>query len=54
MLILQDFVSFYFLLGLIPAGAIILYCNIFIGPATLKEIPEGYEPKPWEYYEVSK
>merc|ERR1711862_745767 len=41
---------FYIALGVIPCGALALYSNIVIGPATLKEIPEDYIPKPWEYY----
>ncbi|KAK3583435.1 hypothetical protein CHS0354_025557 [Potamilus streckersoni] len=41
---------FFFLIGLIPLGLLILYCNIFIGNAQLADIPEGYEPKNWEYY----
>lgn len=38
------------MVGLIPVTAIILYANIFIGPATLTEIPEDYVPKHWEYH----
>ncbi|KAL3861024.1 hypothetical protein ACJMK2_007117 [Sinanodonta woodiana] len=41
---------FFVLLGVIPLGLLILYCNIFIGKAQLADIPEGYEPKNWEYY----
>lgn len=41
---------FYTLLGVIPLGLIMAYCNIFIGPAQLAEIPEGYEPRHWEYF----
>ncbi|KAL1123601.1 hypothetical protein AAG570_002677 [Ranatra chinensis] len=46
----KDLLHFYTLVGLIPVGAIIFYANVFIGPATLEEIPEGYTPKHWEYY----
>ncbi|KAJ8934416.1 hypothetical protein NQ314_013457 [Rhamnusium bicolor] len=46
----KDLVHFYILLGVIPCSSVILYANIFIGPATLSEIPEGYVPKYWEYY----
>ncbi|KAK3761880.1 hypothetical protein RRG08_060614 [Elysia crispata] len=42
---------FYFLLGLVPMGLLITYANMFIGPAELSEIPEGYEPKEYEYYQ---
>jgi len=34
----------------LPFVLIILYANVFIGQATLTEIPEGYEPEHWEYY----
>lgn len=42
---------FYLMLGAIPTFSLIAYCNIFIGPAELAEIPEGYEPKEYEYHE---
>ena len=48
----KDDLHFYVTLGVVPLGLLILYCNIFIGPATLTEIPEGYEPEPHEYYKV--
>lgn len=38
------------MVGLIPVGAIIFYTNVFIGPAQLTPIPDGYEPKHWEYH----
>lgn len=38
------------MLGAIPVAAVIFYANVFIGPATLTEIPEGYHPKHWEYH----
>lgn len=43
-------VHFYLMIGLIPVGAIIFYTNVFIGPAQLTPIPQGYEPKHWEYH----
>ncbi|KAI4458746.1 nadh-ubiquinone oxidoreductase sgdh subunit [Holotrichia oblita] len=46
----KDLMHLYISLGVIPLGLLTLYCNIFIGPATLAEIPEDYEPKHWEYY----
>lgn len=49
----KDDLHFYVTLAVIPLGLLILYCNIFIGQATLSEIPEGYEPKNYEYYRVS-
>ncbi|XP_064642184.1 NADH dehydrogenase [ubiquinone] 1 beta subcomplex subunit 5, mitochondrial-like [Lineus longissimus] len=46
----KDHVHFYVLLGAIPLGLIIFCANVFVGKATLSEIPDGYEPKGWEYY----
>uniref|UniRef100_A0A0K8TTY2 NADH dehydrogenase [ubiquinone] 1 beta subcomplex subunit 5, mitochondrial n=1 Tax=Tabanus bromius TaxID=304241 RepID=A0A0K8TTY2_TABBR len=46
----KDMLHFYVMLGVIPITAIVFYCNIFIGPATLTPIPEGYTPKHWEYH----
>ncbi|GAB6018566.1 hypothetical protein CHUAL_000261 [Chamberlinius hualienensis] len=47
---LKDIVHFYVMLGIIPIALLVTYVNIFIGPAELQEIPEGYVPKDWEYY----
>lgn len=41
---------YYAMVGLIPAGLIIFYANVFIGPAQLEPIPDGYNPKHWEYH----
>ncbi|KRT80252.1 hypothetical protein AMK59_6506 [Oryctes borbonicus] len=46
----KDLMHLYIALGVIPLGLFTLYCNTFIGPATLTEIPEDYVPKHWEYY----
>uniref|UniRef100_A0A4Y7M9Q9 NADH dehydrogenase [ubiquinone] 1 beta subcomplex subunit 5, mitochondrial n=1 Tax=Daphnia longispina TaxID=42846 RepID=A0A4Y7M9Q9_9CRUS len=46
----KDLLNFYVLLGVIPATAVITYINLFIGPARLAEIPEGYVPEAHEYY----
>ncbi|XP_076756508.1 NADH dehydrogenase (ubiquinone) SGDH subunit [Xylocopa sonorina] len=46
----KNWLHFYILLGVIPAVLVIVCSNLFIGDATLEAIPEGYEPKEWEYY----
>ncbi|CAD6217163.1 GSCOCG00004701001-RA-CDS [Cotesia congregata] len=46
----KDLLHFYTLIGVVPLSIAVFCINVFIGPATLKEIPEGYEPKHWEYY----
>lgn len=48
----KDWMHFYFFVGAIPAGLIIFFTNVFIGPAQLEPIPDGYIPKQWEYYNV--
>jgi len=48
----KDLMHFYVMLGVIPVTALVLYANIFVGPAQLAEIPEGYVPKHWEYEKV--
>lgn len=48
----KDLMHFYVMIGVIPITAVLLYSNIFVGPSQLAEIPEGYEPKPWEYEKV--
>ncbi|XP_066248096.1 NADH dehydrogenase [ubiquinone] 1 beta subcomplex subunit 5, mitochondrial [Euwallacea similis] len=46
----KDYIHFYVLLGIIPCSLFVTGMNVFIGPGTLSEIPEGYTPKYWEYY----
>jgi NADH dehydrogenase (ubiquinone) 1 beta subcomplex subunit 5 len=46
----KDLFHFYLMLGVIPLTALVMYVNIFIGPATLTPTPEGYVPKHWEYH----
>uniref|UniRef100_A0A0B6ZUV3 NADH dehydrogenase [ubiquinone] 1 beta subcomplex subunit 5, mitochondrial n=1 Tax=Arion vulgaris TaxID=1028688 RepID=A0A0B6ZUV3_9EUPU len=47
----KDDFHFYLLLGFVPMLSTVAYINIFIGPAELSDIPEGYEPKEWEYHQ---
>lgn len=49
----KDLVHFYTMLGVIPSALVILYVNLFIGPAKLAEIPEGYVPESHEFHSVS-
>uniref|UniRef100_A0A4Y7NJE9 NADH dehydrogenase [ubiquinone] 1 beta subcomplex subunit 5, mitochondrial n=1 Tax=Megafenestra aurita TaxID=2291010 RepID=A0A4Y7NJE9_9CRUS len=46
----KDLVHFYTMLGVIPSALVILYVNLFIGPAKLAEIPEGYVPESHEFH----
>ncbi|XP_003738022.1 NADH dehydrogenase [ubiquinone] 1 beta subcomplex subunit 5, mitochondrial [Galendromus occidentalis] len=45
-----DDMHFYLCLTGIPLFVAITSINIFIGPATLSDIPPGYEPEEHEYY----
>jgi NADH:ubiquinone oxidoreductase, NDUFB5/SGDH subunit len=49
----KDSLHYFTMVGLIPMSALIFYVNVFIGPAQLTEVPEGYEPEHWEYHRVS-
>lgn len=46
----KDLFHFYFMLGVIPLSILVFFVNIYVGPATLQEIPAGYKPKIYEYY----
>lgn len=46
----KDLLHYYLFLAVIPLSAVVFYANIFIGPATLCEIPEGYEPRDYEFF----
>ena len=45
----REILAFYSIIIATPLLAITTYCNIFIGSAKLKPIPEGYEPREEEY-----
>lgn len=49
----KDLLHLYFLLGIIPLTVFTTCLNIFVGPAKLVDIPEGYVPEEHEYYQVS-
>lgn len=46
----KDLIHYYVLVGVIPLTLLITYTNVFIGPAKLAPIPDGYRPAHWEYY----
>lgn len=46
----KDTLHFFIMVGALPLTAILFYANVFIGPATLSEIPEGHHPNHWEYH----
>ncbi|XP_043483728.1 NADH dehydrogenase [ubiquinone] 1 beta subcomplex subunit 5, mitochondrial [Leptopilina heterotoma] len=46
----KDMLHFYTALGVIPLSILTFVVYVFVGPAQLAEIPEGYVPKHWEYY----
>jgi NADH dehydrogenase (ubiquinone) 1 beta subcomplex subunit 5 len=48
----KDMIHFYFLIMALPLSIITFCANVFVGPATLTEIPEDYYPQYWEYYRV--
>jgi len=45
----KDLLHFYTMLGAIPLLGLVFCVNVFIGPATLTEIPCDYHPKHWEH-----
>lgn len=46
---LHDHILLYAWIAAVPVALMGLY-TLYIGPAELKDIPEGYEPRHWEYY----
>jgi len=47
--VFYDQAHFFLFLGLAPVLFTVFCANLFVGPAELKDIPEGYEPKEHEY-----
>ena len=48
----KDMLQFYTMVAVIPATVAITCINVFIGPAKLAEIPEGYIPEAHEYHQA--
>ena len=48
----KDILHLYFMVGAIPTALMLFLSSTFVGPAELTPIPEGYEPKHWEYHRV--
>lgn len=48
----KDLLHYFVMIGLVPVTAVVFYANVFVGPAKLTPIPEGYTPKHWEYHRV--
>merc|ERR1712150_160216 len=46
----KDLLHYYVMLAAVPIAAVVFYSNVIIGQAELADIPEGYEPKVWEYH----
>lgn len=46
----KDMLHFYTAIGVIPLSILTFVVYVYVGPAQLTEIPEGYVPKHWEYY----
>uniref|UniRef100_A0A4Y7LP77 NADH dehydrogenase [ubiquinone] 1 beta subcomplex subunit 5, mitochondrial n=1 Tax=Eubosmina coregoni TaxID=186181 RepID=A0A4Y7LP77_9CRUS len=47
----KDMLHFYTMVAVIPSTIVITCINIFIGPAKLVPIPEGYNPQEYEYHQ---
>ncbi|CAH8589930.1 unnamed protein product [Dicrocoelium dendriticum] len=47
---LFDSIHFFIMLGAIPCFLLVFCVNVLVGRAELSDIPEGYEPRHWEYH----
>ncbi|TPP67221.1 NADH dehydrogenase [ubiquinone] 1 beta subcomplex subunit 5 mitochondrial [Fasciola gigantica] len=45
-----DSLHFFVMLGAVPCLMLVFFVNVFVGPAELADIPEGHEPRYWEYH----